>query len=67
MMDQDFCVCLIKIGGVLNIPMLIIRILGLICALFDAYINYKDGNRSAVFGWITASLLWVNLIVLGLR
>lgn len=44
-------------------PMLIIRFLGLICALFDAYINYKDENKSAVFGWLVASLLWVNLIL----
>ena len=47
--------------------MLIIRVLGLICALFDAYINYKDGNRSAVFGWIVASLLWVNLILYSIQ
>lgn len=43
--------------------MLIIRILGLICCLYNTLVNYKDENRSAVFGWITASLLWVNLII----
>lgn len=46
---------------------LIIRILGLICCLYNTWTSYKDENKSAVFGWFTACLLWVNLIVESLR
>ena len=48
-------------------PILIIRILGLILSITNVVTNYKDKNKSAVFGWICSSLLWLNLIVLGLR
>lgn len=67
MMDQDFCVCLIKIGGVLYMLILIIRILGLYLSITNVVTNYKSKNLSAVLGWICSSLLWPNLIVLGLR
>lgn len=46
---------------------LIIRILGLILSITNAVTNYKGENKSSVFGWICSSLLWLNLIVLGLR
>lgn len=66
-MDQDFCVCLIKTGGVLYMLILIIRILGLCLSITNVVTNYKSKNLSAVLGWICSSLLWLNLIVLGLR
>lgn len=43
--------------------LLIVRILGLICCLYKAWTSYKDENKSAVFAWITSSLLWQKLIV----
>ncbi len=43
--------------------LLFIRILGLILAIMDAVDNYKAKNKSAVFGWVCASLLWANLIL----
>ena len=38
-------------------PILIIRILGLILSIINVVTNYKDKNKSAVFGWICSSLL----------
>lgn len=46
---------------------LILRILGLFLSITNVVTNYKDKNISAVLGWICSSLLWLNLIVLGLR
>ena len=46
---------------------LIMRILGLILSITNVVTSYKDKNKSAVLGWICSSLLWLNLIVLGLR
>ena len=49
---------------VLNMLILIIKILGLIYCLYNTCTSYKDKNKSAVFGWVCSSLLWLKLIVL---
>ena len=48
-------------------PILILRIIGLILSLMSAVRNYKTENKSAVLGWICSSLLWANLIFYSLE